>query len=196
MQKRAFILFILLGTLVSGCGGGPKKLSQKSEAPQVEHELLTNTTPRSKPENLERESAESKPGKSSRVNTLEQARVNRAFELFTQEWEGVPHRMGGSTKKGVDCSGFVIVAYREVLNHEFAGRRAEDIFAELKPIEREDLQYGDLVFFKIRGRRISHVGIYLGADQFAHASSSSGVRVSALTLDYWEKRFFKGGALC
>jgi lipoprotein Spr len=55
------------------------------------------------------------------------------------------------------------------------------------------MQPGDLVFFKIHGRRIDHVGIYLGESQFAHAGSSTGVTISDLKLGYWQKRLFKAG---
>lgn len=115
------------------------------------------------------------------------------MDAFIDDWYGTPHRMGGMTKKGVDCSGFVIIAYREVLGKEFKGRRAEDLFGEMQALSIDDLEYGDLVFFKIRGRRIDHVGIYLDDLKFVHTSSSRGVMVSSLTNVYWQKRFFKGG---
>ena len=109
------------------------------------------------------------------------------------DWEGTPHKMGGNTKKGVDCSGFVIQAYLQVYNTNFSGRRAEDLFGETTPIKKDKLQKGDLVFFKINGRRIDHVGIYIQDGDFAHTSSSRGVMISNLSEAYWAKRFFMGG---
>ena len=114
-------------------------------------------------------------------------------ESFVNEWEGVPHRMGGMTKKGVDCSGFTILLCKEVYGHQFKGRRSEDLFGECQPVKREELVEGDLVFFKIGSRRINHVGVYLGNGQFAHASSSKGVMVSSLDEAYYDTYFFKGG---
>jgi lipoprotein Spr len=49
------------------------------------------------------------------------------------------------------------------------------------------------VFFKIRSRNITHVGVYLGDDKFAHASSSKGVMVSNLNEPYWSRYFYDGG---
>jgi cell wall-associated NlpC family hydrolase len=56
-------------------------------------------------------------------------------------------------------------------------------------VKREDLQFGDLVFFNTMGNRISHVGIYLGENMFAQSSSSGGVKVSSLNEDYYNARF-------
>ncbi len=117
----------------------------------------------------------------------------KSLDDFIDDWYGTPHKMGGMSKKGVDCSGFVIIAYREIFEREFEGRRAEDLFAEMEAIELSELKYGDLVFFKVKGRRIDHVGIYLGDLKFVHTSSSRGVMVSALSNSYWQKRFFRGG---
>lgn len=116
-----------------------------------------------------------------------------ALRSFIDDWRGTPHRMGGNTKKGVDCSGFVIQAYLQVYQMPFTGRRAEDLFGETKPLKRDELEEGDLVFFKISGRRIDHVGIYLSRGDFVHVSSSRGVMVSNLSQAYFDKRFFRGG---
>jgi cell wall-associated NlpC family hydrolase len=56
-------------------------------------------------------------------------------------------------------------------------------------VKREDLRFGDLIFFNTMGRRISHVGIYLGESVFAHSSSSGGVKTSSLNEDYYSSRF-------
>ena len=116
-----------------------------------------------------------------------------ALQLFIADWEGVPHRMGGMSKKGVDCSGFTILLCKEVYGHQFASRRSEDLFGECQPLKRDELEEGDLVFFKIGSRRINHVGVYLGDGNFAHASSSKGVMISSLSEAYYDKYFFKGG---
>jgi cell wall-associated NlpC family hydrolase len=56
-------------------------------------------------------------------------------------------------------------------------------------IPRENLQFGDLVFFNTMGRRISHVGIYLGEGVFAHSSSNGGVKTNSLDEDYYNSRY-------
>ena len=60
---------------------------------------------------------------------------------------------------------------------------------------KEELKEGDLVFFKINSKSISHVGVYLGDDKFAHASSSKGVMISNLNEAYWKRYYYKGGRL-
>jgi lipoprotein Spr len=176
MKKQLLPLAALL-VLNSSCS--LFETSPKSNtAPQVEHELLKGKVPTNK-----------KPS----MGSLKQTADEGALESFIDEWYGTPHRLGGMTKKGVDCSGFVILAYRDVFNKTFRGRRAEDLVGEMQALDQSELEYGDLVFFKVRGRRIDHVGIYLGDRKFAHTSASRGVMTSSLDNSYWSKRYFKGG---
>jgi cell wall-associated NlpC family hydrolase len=118
---------------------------------------------------------------------------NKELYLFIKDWEGTPYRYGGNTQAGVDCSGFVCQAYTLVYKTPFLYRRARDIYKEVEPVDKIDLREGDLVFFKIKGRKIDHVGIYLNNGKFVHTSSSRGVMVSSLDEAYFAKRFFKGG---
>ena len=121
------------------------------------------------------------------------AERNTDLYEYIEDWMGVPHRMGGNTQKGVDCSGFVCRIYEDVYNSPLQGRRAVDIYAEAEPIKKKDLKEGDFVFFRINGRRIDHIGIYLSNGDFVHTSSSKGVMVSNLSEAYWTKRYFRGG---
>jgi lipoprotein Spr len=73
-------------------------------------------------------------------------------------------------------------------------RSSRDIFSMVSPVRRDDLKEGDLVFFKIHSRRISHVGIYLGNNRFAHASSR-GVAISSLDDAYYRRYFYRGGRM-
>lgn len=190
MKNALFSLILLLVLSLGSCKSVERGSSRPNEpaGPEVEHELLkrhnkTRTKKVKEAAKEEREANETKPTK----------REEKDLQKFVEDWYGTPHRMGGTTKNGVDCSGFVIVAYREVFEKDFKGRRAEDIFAEIEIVKWEDLQKGDLVFFKVQGRRIDHVGIYMGDGNFAHTSSSKGVMISALDNPYWSKRYFKAG---
>jgi lipoprotein Spr len=110
---------------------------------------------------------------------------------FVYEWIGTPYRFGGGTKKGIDCSGFTKQLYSQVFNVDIK-RNSRDIFSMVSPVKKDELKEGDLVFFKIHSRSISHVGIYLGNNRFAHASSH-GVAVSSLDDSYYSRYFYKGG---
>lgn len=110
---------------------------------------------------------------------------------FVYDWIGTPYRLGGGSKKGIDCSGFTKQLYSQVFNLDIK-RNSRDIFSMVNPVKKDELKEGDLVFFKIRSRSISHVGIYLGNARFAHASSK-GVAVSSLDDAYYSRYFYKGG---
>ena len=103
---------------------------------------------------------------------------------------GVPYKLGGSTLQGIDCSGFVRKIY-EIFNIELP-RTTREQFSIGKKIGKEQLEEGDLVFFRRRGNS-SHVGIYIGANQFVHASSSNRqVKIDYLDAPYYSKRFLRG----
>lgn len=119
------------------------------------------------------------------------ATSNMKLFNFVYDWIGTPYRFGGNTKKGVDCSAFTKQLYSQVFNLDIK-RNSRDIFSMVSPIGRDELKEGDLVFFKIHSRSISHIGIYLGDNRFAHASLK-GVAISNLDDAYYARYFYKGG---
>lgn len=111
-------------------------------------------------------------------------------------WLGVPHRMGGSTKKGVDCSGFVAIVYREVYGKQLSRSSADMLKHDCKKVGRGNLQEGDLVFFRTGGGKKkvpNHVGIYLKNGRFIHTSTSGGVAVNSLSEPYYTRTYLTGG---
>lgn len=111
------------------------------------------------------------------------------------EWLGTRYRYGGRTKNGIDCSDFTSILYKNAYNIDLTGS-AGDIFKKAIPISKSDLKEGDMVFFKIKRRRkISHVGVYLGDNKFAHATTRAGVVISDLGEPYYKKYFYKGGTI-
>lgn len=104
-------------------------------------------------------------------------------------WKGTPYRMGGLTTRGIDCSGFVLVTFKALLNTRLP-RTVDEQAALGRGIVTDDLRTGDLVFFKT-GSAMRHVGIYLEHGRFMHASTRRGVMISALGDGYWRRRFWQ-----
>ena len=104
------------------------------------------------------------------------------------QWQGTPYRIGGSNRNGIDCSGFVQRLYRDLFDRQIPRSTALQSRAG-QWIGKEQLRTGDLVFFNVsnRGR---HVGIYLGAMEFAHASIARGVTISSLEEVYWRQSYW------
>lgn len=117
---------------------------------------------------------------------------NPALYSMIDDWMKTPYKYSGKNEKGIDCSGFVNQVYQKVYGM-CPGTNSADMYSKANHIKERKLDEGDLVFFKIRGKRISHVGIYLGKNKFAHASSTNGVTISDLNDSYYRKRFAKGG---
>ncbi|MBI3511867.1 MAG: C40 family peptidase [Bacteroidetes bacterium] len=112
------------------------------------------------------------------------------------EWKGTKYHYGGMTKKGVDCSGFVINVYREAYHIDILNERsAKSLFIATDTVPRKELAEGDLVFFRIKKGQVSHVGIYLGNNKFVHASVHGGVMIDDLDEPYYRKYFYRGGKL-
>lgn len=110
-------------------------------------------------------------------------------------WLGTPHRYGGTTRQGADCSGFVIEVFRVVYQTSLP-RSSAEMASRTRNIGKSQLQEGDLVFFRTSGgRKVSHVGIYLSNNKFIHASSSRGVIVSDLGEPYYVRTFAHGGRI-
>ena len=114
----------------------------------------------------------------------------KMFE-YIDKWYGTKYRMGGTTKKGIDCSAFVQSFFSAVYKIDLP-RTAKEQYQNSSRISRTQLREGDLLFYNTRGG-ISHVGIYLQNNKFVHAASSEGVMISDIFDPYWMKRFMGVG---
>lgn len=121
------------------------------------------------------------------VTSSDSATVKKLKSHYN-EWRGVKYSIGGMSKKGVDCSGFVQLAFKEKL-HKNIPRSTELMSTTGKQISSKNLRPGDLVFFKT-GWKVRHVGIYMGKGEFIHASSSRGVIKSKLNNPYWSDAYW------
>jgi hypothetical protein len=109
--------------------------------------------------------------------------VEQLLRTEVARWEGVPHRLGGMTMDGVDCSALVLLVYRELFNMTLPRTTTEQV-ASGETVDPSELRAGDLVFF--RPSKSQHVGIYLNDGAFAHASESRGVTISDINDQYWQ----------
>lgn len=101
---------------------------------------------------------------------------------------GIPYRFGGNSARGIDCSAYVQKVFR-FLNVPLP-RTAREQFEEGNAVSRDELATGDLVFFRTYARYPSHVGIYLGDNQFIHASSRGRqVTIDRLDQPFYNKRY-------
>ena len=114
------------------------------------------------------------------------------YDIF--HWYRTCYRWGGNTQKGIDCSHFVNMLYEK--NYGLTlGPDVGTAFSKCKVVKKglSAAREGDLVFFKIKKGQISHMGIYLQNNKFAHASVHSGVVISDMDEPYYKKRFYKVG---
>lgn len=101
---------------------------------------------------------------------------------------GTPYKYGGTNSKGFDCSGFVFKVYKRAINWDVPRTTATQFKASYK-INSSKAKAGDLVFFRIKGGRIDHVGMMVNNYQFIHASKSMGVIISDFSKNYYRERF-------
>jgi cell wall-associated NlpC family hydrolase len=116
--------------------------------------------------------------------------AKRAASIASQQ-VGIAYRYGGADNSGFDCSGLVYYAYSNAGTQ--LARTTAGLWDSLQPVPRDQLQVGDVLFFKIDGK-ISHVGMYLGRGRFVHAPSTGRtVVVTDLDSDFYRRTFVRGG---
>lgn len=105
---------------------------------------------------------------------------------LAQKYLGTPYRYGGNSPAGFDCSGFTSYVYKKAGYRLPRATTAQ--YGKMNPVRAP--QVGDLVFFRTSGKRISHVGIYVGNYQFIHApSSGKTVSYADIRNSYWKPRY-------
>lgn len=127
------------------------------------------------------------------LNTeVEEVKNIKIYEYIDQ-WYGTKYCMGGTTKKCIDCSAFMQYFFASIYGITLP-RTAKEQYKQSKRISRTSIKEGDLLFFNTRGG-ISHVGVYLQNNKFAHASSSDGVTISDMFDPYWVRKLVGVGRI-
>ena len=188
-MKKLFVLLISALVLTS-CGTSRKKYDRN---------IILDTSTRNIPKNTEKIIPITNDKEVVVYNETE-ARSTKPIELkvkniveVARSFHGTPYRFGGTTSKGMDCSGLIYTAFKE--EDILLPRISRDMAKKGKKINLNDVAIGDLVFFKTDNRRnyINHVGlvvdVFPGKILFIHSSTSQGVIVSAMDESYWNKAF-------
>ncbi len=183
----ASVLILMLSLLAAGCSGSSSGddyvVVKKKKAPK---EQYSSTSGIEKKSLINQESLETLTNIVSEYKSTSVDRdvvMTKIIELIN-----TPYLWGGTTSNGIDCSAFVMTVFRRALGIELP--RTSIVQSTVgEEVNRENLQFGDLIFFNTMGRRISHVGIYIGESYFAHSSSSGGVKISSLNEDYYNGRY-------
>ncbi|MCR9181317.1 MAG: C40 family peptidase [Flavobacteriaceae bacterium] len=188
-MKKLIILFIS-AFIVASCGSSRKKYDRNiildpstRNIPKTPEKPLPKTNDKEVVVYNETEATSTKPIELKVKNIIEVAR----------SFHGTPYRFGGTTSKGMDCSGLIYTAFKE--EDILLPRISRDMAKKGKKINLNDVTIGDLVFFKTDSRRndINHVGlvvdVFPGKILFIHSSTSQGVIVSAMDESYWNKAF-------
>lgn len=119
--------------------------------------------------------------------------VKKTLYAQYNQWKNTRYQMGGLSRSGIDCSGFVQVTFRTKLGVVLP--RSTEFQAQLgESVHKDQLRAGDLVFFKT-GMTDRHVGVYLEDGKFLHASTSQGVTISGLDESYWKSAYWKAKRL-
>jgi len=190
-QKTKFLSFILLAVFavfVWGCAGSGASNDdyvEKKKMSKVKEEFASLT-------GIEKKSLINQSNLETLTDIVSEYGNSSAHrdEVMIKiiELINTPYLWGGMTTHGIDCSAFVMTVFKKALNIDLP--RTSIMQSTVgREVSRDELKFGDLVFFNTLGRRISHVGIYLGEGVFAHSSSNGGVKTSSLNEEYYNSRY-------
>ena len=164
---RKIILFLIVIFSLSACKSKKKIITKKNKSAKTVNTTKTDNSP----------------------NTINYSTAAKKVVENAKEFDGVRYKYGGTSKKGMDCSGLVYTSFNK--ENISVPRTTKDLAKTGEWIDLKEVQKGDLLFFatKKNSRNINHVGIVtdsrIGNVEFIHASTSNGVMVSNLAERYW-----------
>ncbi len=166
MKKILYYLLAILSFTITSCGSSSKNKAVISEKTKSSSSKKTTSNPNSK--------------------------KIKSIVSYAKSFNGTRYKYGGTTKRGMDCSGLVYTSFKK--ENVILPRTSRTMATQGKAISLKKASIGDLLFFKTNKRKnvISHVGIVVqtkGGIKFIHASTSRGVIISSLDEKYWNKAF-------
>lgn len=191
MRRTAYLVIITTAALLLGSCTVTKNTTRKGSTPRTRYASASRGT-----------GGSSASLGSAHKNNCSKLGVNASStdnaKLYSEcaSWLGAKYQYGGTTKSGVDCSGFVYMVYKAVFGKTLTRQSAGMLTDNCTRITKSQLREGDLVFFRTDGKKSStpnHVGIYLKENKFIHASTSKGVVVSDLLQSYYVTNWITGG---
>lgn len=134
--------------------------------------------------------------KGMKIAEVHKVRVQKAQKTALNKLMGQigkPYRWGGtSPRTGFDCSGLVYYAYKDLVKFRIP-RTANEMYhlRDASPVNRGELENGDLVFFRTQGRGTAdHVGVYVGNGKFIQSPrSGQDIQITSLSEDYWVRHY-------
>lgn len=183
-------LFVIALFLFAGCG-----VSKRGTIPWEENSVKKPAATASAAADKNEEVSVKDAGSFVEVSEPPAVQEMQEFlELAYNDWKGTPYLLGGSGYDGIDCSAFMQVVFEDYFSKQIPRTTREQLLAG-REVKKSQAQTGDLVFFKT-GRTTYHVGVMINRGEFLHASTTNGVKISALSYPYWQetylvtKRFF------
>lgn len=141
-------------------------------------------------------SSSSRSNKTERVSKSKSSNTSESIISYAKTFKGTRYKFGGTSKKGMDCSGLV---YTSFLKEDISlPRVSRDMAKKGKQVSKEKISKGDLVFFKTNKNKnvINHVGLVIESKKgnvlFIHSTTSRGVIISSLDEKYWRNAFVGG----
>lgn len=163
MKQRIWLIVAVMALVVSGCSS---------------HRKVAGTT---------------KPGERMAHVVPSTPKQVKQLVAEARKWIGTPYAYGGHSRRGTDCSGFVMEIFGKVYDLKLPRSSAMQQQYS-RPLKRKELQPGDLIFFATgRNGRVSHVGLYIGDNRMIHASGSKGVMEASLAQAYWTQNYHSAG---